>query len=222
MADRPRGRFISLEGGEGAGKSTHIKRLAASLEAAGLTVVTTREPGGSSGAEAIRALLVAGEPGRWDGLTELLLLYAARRDHVNRTILPALDRGDWVIADRFADSTMAYQGYGFGIPRETVEQVHRIAIGDLRPDLTLILDIPVAAGLKRAGKRDGAEGASNRYERMTREFHERLRRGFLDIAAREPARCVVIDAAFEPDAVAGAIREAVAARLGVTFPDEPA
>ena len=217
MAETSRGRFISLEGGEGAGKSTHIRHLAASLEDAGLTVVTTREPGGSPGAEAIRGLLVTGEPGRWDGVTELLLLYAARRDHLHRTILPALDHGHWVITDRFADSTMAYQGYGFGIARETVEQVHRLAIDDVRTDLTLILDIPVADGLKRAGKRDG-DGASNRYERMPRGFHERLRKGFLDIAAREPARCVVIDATPDAAAVARAIRAAVSERLGVAFP----
>lgn len=221
MAETSRGRFISLEGGEGAGKSTHIKQLADSLEEAGVTVVTTREPGGSPGAEAIRGLLVAGEPGRWDGVTELLLHYAARRDHLHRTILPALDRGDWVVTDRFADSTMAYQGYGFGIARETVEQVHRLAVGDVRPDLTLILDIPVAAGLKRAGKRDG-DRASNRYERMARDFHERLRKGFLDIAAREPERCVVIDAAPNAAVVARAIRVAVSERLGVSFPESPA
>lgn len=224
MADPPRGRFISLEGGEGAGKSTQIRSLARALESAGMTVVTTREPGGSPGAEAIRALLVGGKTGRWDGVTELLLHYAARRDHLNQTILPALDRGEWVVTDRFADSTMAYQGYGFGISRETVEQVHRVAVGDIRPDLTLILDIPVEDGLGRAGRRDGegAPGNANRYERMARDFHERLRHGFLDIAAREPKRCVVIDAGRPADEVARAIRAAVADRLGVEFPDRAA
>lgn len=221
MADPPRGRFISLEGGEGAGKSTHIGRLAKSLESAGIDVLATREPGGSPGAEAIRALLVGGDTDRWDGITELLLLNAARRDHLNRTILPALERGAWVITDRFADSTMAYQGYGFGIARDIVEQVHRIAVGDVRTDLALILDIPVAAGLKRAGRRDG-DGASNRYERMTPAFHERLRRGFLDIAAREPKRCAVIDATPETATVARAIRAAVADRLGIAFPEDAA
>ena len=222
MADLPRGRFISLEGGEGAGKSTHIGHLAKTLESAGIDVLTTREPGGSPGAEAIRALLVGGEPDRWDGLTELLLHYAARRDHVNRTILPALDRGAWVLTDRFADSTMAYQGYGFGIARDIVEQVHRIAVGGIRTDLTLILDIPVAAGLKRAGRRDGAGGGSNRYERMTPDFHERLRQGFLDIAAREPERCAVIDADRDAGTVARAVRAAIGERLGITFPEPPA
>ena len=222
MADLPRGRFISLEGGEGAGKSTHIGHLAKTLESAGIDVLTTREPGGSPGAEAIRALLVGGEPDRWDGLTELLLHYAARRDHVNRTILPALDRGAWVLTDRFADSTMAYQGYGCGIAHDIVEQVHRIAVGGIRTDLTLILDIPVAAGLKRAGRRDGAGGGSNRYERMTPDFHERLRQGFLDIAAREPERCAVIDADRDAGTVARAVRAAIGERLGITFPEPPA
>ena len=221
---RGQGRFISLEGGEGAGKSTQSRRLAEALESAGITVVTTREPGGSPGAEAIRALLVGGETGRWDGVTELLLHYAARRDHLNQTILPALARGDWVITDRFADSTMAYQGYGFELGRGPVEYVHRVAVGDIQPDLTLILDIPVDVGLSRAGARDGAgTGAgSNRYERMPRDFHERLRRGFLDIAAREPKRCVLIDAGGTADSVARAIRAAVADRLRVGFPDRAA
>lgn len=234
MADPPHaglperhGRFISLEGGEGAGKSTQIRHLARALESAGLTVVTTREPGGSPGAEAIRALLIGGDTERWDGVTELLLHYAARRDHLTRTIQPALDRGDWVVTDRFADSTMAYQGYGFGLGRETVEQVHRAAVGDARPDLTLILDIPVEVGLGRAAERDGegdgnGNGGANRYERMPRDFHERLRRGFLDIAAREPERCVVIDADKPAAEVARAVRAAVAERLGIDFPERAA
>jgi dTMP kinase len=221
MADPPRGRFISLEGGEGAGKSTQCRLLAQALTEAGIAVVATREPGGSPGAEAIRSLLVGGDTGRWDGVTELLLHYAARRDHLNNTILPALARGDWVITDRFADSTMAYQGYGFAVGRETVEQVHRVAVGDVRPDLTLVRDLAVADGLRRAGKRDGDAGA-NRYERMPEDFHERLRRGFLDIAAREPGRCVVIDAGRPAADVARAIRAAVAARLGVTFKEQGA
>ncbi len=221
MADPPRGRFISLEGGEGAGKSTQCRLLAQALTEAGIAVVATREPGGSPGAEAIRSLLVGGDTGRWDGITELLLHYAARRDHLNNAILPALARGDWVITDRFADSTMAYQGYGFAIGREAVEQVHRVAVGDVRPDLTLVLDLPVADGLRRAGKRDGEDGA-NRYERMPEDFHERLRCGFLDIAAREPGRCVVIDAGRPAADVARAIRAAVAARLGVAFKEKGA
>lgn len=219
MPEPARGRFITLEGGEGAGKSTQCKTLAAALEAAGKHIVLTREPGGSPGAEAIRRLLVEGDTGRWDGVTELLLHYAARRDHLEKTVLPALRAGSWVVSDRFADSTMAYQGYGFGVDRATIEAVHRAAVGDLLPDLTLILDIPVDAGLARAGKRDGdtGDGGSNRYERMDRAFHERLRQGFLDIAARAPDRCAVIDANRDVDSIAGAIREAVQARLGVAL-----
>jgi len=215
MPDAPPGRFITLEGGEGAGKSTQCRLLAASLTAAGKRVVTTREPGGSPGAEAIRRLLVEGDTGRWDGVTELLLHYAARCDHLEKTVLPALQRGDWVVSDRFADSTMAYQGYGFGVDRGAIEAVHRVAVGDIAPDLTLILDIPVDAGLARAGKRDGGNGGSNRYERMDRDFHARLRQGFLDIAARAPQRCVVIDASGDADGIARSIRMAVRERLGV-------
>jgi dTMP kinase len=222
MPDTSPGRFITLEGGEGAGKTTQIRLLAASLTAAGKQVLTTREPGGSPGAEAIRRLLVDGDTGRWDGVTELLLHYAARRDHLEKTVLPALARGDWVISDRFADSTMAYQGYGFGVDRATVAAVHRAAVGDTTPDLTLILDIPVEAGLARAGHRDGANGGSNRYERMDRAFHERLRQGFLDIAAREPERCAVIDAAGDAGTVARAIRAAVETRLGVALAEAEA
>jgi len=222
MPDAPPGRFITLEGGEGAGKSTQCRLLAASLTTAGKRVHTTREPGGSPGAEAIRRLLVEGDTGRWDGVTELLLHYAARRDHLEKTVLPALRRGDWVVSDRFADSTMAYQGYGFGVDRSAIEAIHRVAVGDTAPDLTLILDIPVDAGLARAGKRDDENGGSNRYERMDRDFHARLRQGFLDIAAREPRRCAVIDAAGDADGVAGSIRAAVRERLGVDLAEDGA
>lgn len=220
MPEPPRGRFITLEGGEGAGKSTQCKRLAAALEAAGKRVVTTREPGGSPGAEAIRRLLVEGDTGRWDGVTELLLHYAARRDHLEKTVLPALRAGAWVVSDRFADSTMAYQGYGFGVDRMAIEAVHRVAVGDLLPDLTLILDVPVESGLARAGRRDGDNGGANRYERMDRAFHERLRQGFLDIAARAPARCAVIDADRDIGSIARSIREVVRTRLAVALAEE--
>lgn len=217
MPDVPNGRFITLEGGEGAGKSTQAQRLAAALAETGLTVITTREPGGSPGAEEIRKLLLDGETARWDPVAELLLHFAARRDHVTQTIQPAMARGDWVICDRFADSTMAYQGYGLGLGVEAVEQVRNIAIGGLRPDLTLILDLPVEAGLARAGTRDGPSGDQNRYERMDTAFHQRLRDGFLAIAAADPGRCVVIDAGLDIDAVQAKIREAVTVRLGIKF-----
>ena len=209
------GRFITFEGGEGAGKSTHVRRLAAALRGTGLAVVETREPGGSEGAEEIRELLVHGEVGRWDAVTEALLHFAARRDHLRRVIRPALDAGTWVVSDRFADSTLAYQGYGHGLGRAPIETLYRLAVGDLRPDLTIVLDLPVAAGLKRAtARRDGA----TRYERMDQAFHERLRQGFLEIAGREPERCALVDATAEVEAVHAAIKAAVTERLKVAFP----
>jgi dTMP kinase len=207
-----RGKFITIEGGEGGGKSTQIKRLARALDAAGQTVVTTREPGGSPGAEEIRALVVQGAPERWDPITEALLITAARREHVVRTIEPALAAGRWVISDRFADSTLAYQGYGRGIDRAALEALRRLAVGALVPDLTLILDLPVEIGLARARARAGQE---LRFEAMDTDFHQRLRQGFLAIAAAEPQRCAVIDADQSVDAVHAAIVAAVSARLGV-------
>lgn len=206
------GKLITLEGGEGAGKSTQVARLAQSLTDLGLTVVTTREPGGAPGSELIRRLLVEGDPDRWDAETEALLHYAARREHVRSTIRPALVRGDWVISDRFADSTMAYQGYGHGLGRDWIDRLHANALGDFGPDLTLILDLPVDVGLRRA---DGRAGDEDRYERMESGFHERLRQGFLAIAEAEPDRCVLIDAAGSTDAVAAAILEAVKQRLSI-------
>lgn len=209
-------RFVTLEGGEGAGKSTQIALLGQSLSDSGVDVTATREPGGSPGADAIRRLLVEGEPGRWDGETEALLHFAARRDHLVRTVWPALAAGRWVLSDRFADSTLAYQGYGHGLDRAFIDTLYRLTVGDFRPDLTLILDLPVETGLARAAGRGGAE---DRYERMDREFHERLRLGFLDIARREPDRCAVVDAARDADAVAADIRAIVAERLGVALKD---
>ena len=180
MAETAKGGFITLEGGEGAGKSTQIQRLAAALKHAGHPVLTTREPGGSPGAEAIRSLLVEGAVDRWDAVTELLLHYAARRDHLTQTILPALHAGTWVICDRFADSTMAYQGYGLSLGRGVVEHAHALAVGDTRPDCTVILDVPLDVGLARAQARDG--GDANRYERMDRDVHQRIRDGFSSIS----------------------------------------
>lgn len=181
------GCFITLEGGEGAGKTTQIVRLKSWLEAQGKKVITTREPGGSVGAEAIRGLLVEGDTHRWDAVTEALLLYAARRDHVEKIIKPALADGQWVISDRFYDSTIAYQGYGQGVALPTLEALRGLAIGDLKPDLTLVLDLPVETGLQRAA-------VQQRYERMGLPFHQKLREGFLAIARAEPARVKVVDA----------------------------
>lgn len=205
-----RGRFITFEGGEGSGKSTQVRLLAAALSAAGHEVVTTREPGGSAGAEAIRGLLVDGEPDRWDGLTEALLHYAARRDHLRLTILPALERGAWVVCDRFNDSTLAYQGFGHGMARETLDTLYGIVAGSLMPDLTLVLDVPVAAGLERAGSRGGGE---DRYERMNGGFHDRLRDGFLTIAADNPDRCRVVSGLDAPDVVHATVLAHVRAAL---------
>ncbi|MQP65331.1 dTMP kinase [Niveispirillum sp. SYP-B3756] len=209
MAER--GRFITLEGGEGAGKSTQIRLLAEALRADGRQVVITREPGGSPGAEAIRNLLVNGDVGRWLPVSEALLLSAARYDHVQRTILPALAQGQWVLCDRFADSTSAYQGDGHGLDKALLAQLRAIAVGSTQPDLTLILDIDPAIGLARAAARNGGE---DRYEQMKLDFHHRLRAGYLAIAAAEPERCAIIDAAQGIDAIQAAIRQTVRDRLG--------
>ena len=206
------GRLITLEGGEGAGKSTQAARLVAALRGAGIAAQATREPGGSPGAEAIRTLLLQGETERWDAIGEALLLFAARRDHIARTIRPALAAGTWVVCDRFTDSTVAYQGYGRGLPPDELTALQRFALGDFRPDLTLILDLPVAEGLARAA---GRPGSADRFERLDRDFHQRLRDGFLAIARAEPERCVVIDATGDIDTVHRAILAAVAARFGV-------
>ena len=206
------GRFITLEGGEGAGKSTQARRLAAALEKKGIKTITTREPGGSPGAEEIRALLVQGEPGRWDALTETLLVYAARADHVKRTIGPALLANQWVISDRFTDSTYAYQGAGRGLAREIIRRIDSVVLDDFRPDLTLILDLDVDTGLKRAGARGGAE---QRFEKFAPDFHQRLRQAFLDIAMRSPDRCQVIDASQSEELVAEAIWSATSRRFGL-------
>lgn len=200
------GRFITFEGGEGAGKSTQIKLLAETVRQRGLAVVTTREPGGAPGAEEIRRLLVEGEAGRWDAVTEALLHTAARREHVQKTIKPALAQGSWVLSDRFADSTVAYQGYAQGVPLGDLAKLYEIAVGDFEPDLTLILDMPVNEGLKRAKARGGAE---DRYERMGTEFHERMRRGFLEIAQSNPQRCLIIPA----EGSAGSVQRAILAAV---------
>jgi dTMP kinase len=206
-----RGRFITIEGGEGAGKSTQAGLLVDALTRGGITALRTREPGGAPGAEEIRRLLVEGEPGRWDAVSEALLMVAARRSHLERTIWPALDRGEWVVCDRFADSTLAYQGYGGGVPLDDLTTLHRLIAGDFMPDLTFVLDVPVAKGLKRVAGRSGRE---TRFERMDEDFHERLRQGFLDIARQAQQRCVVIDAEVGVEQVQQAMRDAVRARLG--------
>ena len=208
-------KFITFEGGEGAGKSTQIGLLAAALTAAGIPVQTTREPGGSPGAEQIRELLVTGAADRWDAMTEALLHFAARREHLRSVVWPNLAAGQWVLSDRFADSTMAYQGYGHGLGREPIEQLYDLVVGKFAPDLTLILDVPVALGLDRAlARRDGED----RYEGLDGAFHERLRQGFREIADREPHRCVLIDGSGAVERVQAAVQACVAERLDVALP----
>jgi len=207
-----RGKFLTLEGGEGAGKTTLIRALEAWLKDRGIEVVITREPGGTPGAEQLRDILLKGATDRWSPVTEALLMYAARVDHVERLIEPALARGAWVISDRFADSTMAYQGTAGGVPVARIRQIHAAALGDFNPDLTLILDLDPRTGLERTVTR--GEDAT-RFERFDADFHARLRQAFLDIAKAEPERCSVLDAGESPDAVAAAARAAIETRLGV-------
>jgi len=210
VKERSQGLFITLEGGEGAGKSTQVTRLKEWIEKRGHACIATREPGGAPGAEMVRKLLVEGPVERWDGVTEALLHFAARREHLRSTVLPAVRSGTWVVSDRFADSTMAYQGYGYGADRAMLAKLYDIAVGDFRPDLTLILDLPVETGLTRAASRRGNE---TRYESLPLDFHERVRAGFLDIAAADPRRCVVVDATVGIDEIARAIAAAVTEKL---------
>ena len=185
------GFFITFEGGEGAGKSTQARRLAERLRAMGRAVTLTREPGGSVGAEAIRALLVRGEADRWSPVSETLLMYAARRDHIERTIAPALDRGEVVICDRFLDSTRAYQGAGGGAPTRLIAALEEAVVAAVRPDLTLVFDLPVEVGMARAT----ARGRLDRFELETRVFFEAVRSAFLKRAEADPARYYLLDAA---------------------------
>ena len=194
-----RGRFITLEGGEGAGKSTQARLLAGRLRAAGRDVVQTREPGGAPGAEVIRGLLLSGEVD-WSLPAETLLHVAARAEHVERTIRPALARGAWVVCDRFHDSTMVYQGHGQGGDRAAIATLGRML--GIVPDLTLVLDVPVDVSIARMRARGAA---ADRYERLGTAFFARVRQGFLDVAAAEAGRCVVVDASGDVDAVAAAV-----------------
>jgi dTMP kinase len=210
LNEGPRGRFITIEGGDGAGKTTQARLLAARLEREGIAVCLTREPGGSAGAEAVRRMLLAGETTHWDAIGEALLLVAARRDHVTSLILPSLAQGIWIVCDRFADSTLAYQGYGRGVDLEQLAMLHRFAVDDLAPDLTVILDVSVDIAASRAASRATPK---DRFERLDRAFRERLRQGFCRIAERDPGRCVLIDAAGNPDRIHQAVFAVVADRL---------
>lgn len=184
------------------------------LSTANLAAIGTREPGDAAGADEIRRLLLNGPPERWDAISEALLMVAARRCHLVETVWPALDIGKWVVCDRFSDSTTAYQGHGGSVPLDQLAALHRMIAGDFRPDLTLILDLPVEIGLARAATRRGSE---MRFESKGRDFHERVRQGFLAIAKAEPKRCVVIDASRDINAVSAAVLSAVKERLGLTI-----
>lgn len=205
------GKFITLEGGEGAGKTTLIAGLAEALESRGIHVVRTREPGGTPNAEAIRDLLLSGDVERWTPVSEALLFYAARVDHVERVIRPAVARGDWVLCDRFADSTRAYQGAAGGTDRACLDALHAVALDDFEPDLTLVVDIDPTEGLERTWARGEKE---TRFEAKGSVFHDRLRQAFLDIAKAEPGRCAVIDGSQPADDVLEAALGIIRDRIG--------
>jgi dTMP kinase len=206
------GKFVTFEGGDGAGKSTQIRRLAAALAATGRKVTQTREPGGTPTAEAIRGLILSGVAKSMGAEGEAVLFAAARADHIDNVIKPALDRGEWVLCDRFADSTAVYQGVAGGAEEGLLRALDRVAVGSTRPDLTVMLDVPAEIGLERARRRQGSDDA-DRFEGEELWVQEKRRQAFLDIAAREPERCVVIDATQSEDEVAHAVWKAVSSRL---------
>ncbi|HZC57523.1 MAG TPA: dTMP kinase [Xanthobacteraceae bacterium] len=213
-----RGKFITFEGGEGTGKSTQAAMLALRLEALGHSVQLTREPGGSPGAEIIRYVLLSGAAKPLGADVEAMLFAAARDDHVQCTILPALESGKWVICDRFVDSTRVYQGILGKVDHRLIRGLERVVIGDVMPDLTLMLDIPIEVGMARAKKRRGS-ATPDRFEAENIEFHKKLREAYLAIAAEEPERCVVVDAEPGRKSVARQIWNVVGARLDpVTAP----
>ena len=205
------GRFITFEGGEGAGKSTQARILKGLLEACGLDVVLTREPGGSPGAEEIRKLLVEGEPDRWTALTETLLFLAARTDHIARVIGPSLVRGDWIVCDRFSDSTLVYQGIARGLGFDTVATLQDAVPGMIEPDLTILLDEAPDVGLERAGARH--QDLETRFEQFDANFHDTLRMAFLELAKFHVERFVVVDGSRASDLVAADIWRIVQDRL---------
>lgn len=208
------GKFITFEGGEGAGKSTQIRRLAARLEETGVRVVSTREPGGTPSAEAIRQFILGGHAAAMGSEGEAMLFAAARADHVQRVIRPALAAGDWVLCDRFTDSTRVYQGVEGGVPAATLDAIERAAVGPTRPDLTVILDIPAEMGLRRVRARQTATGEGpDRFDSDELGLHERRRHAYLALAARDPARYVVVEASRSEEEVADDIWRAVSSGL---------
>jgi len=208
------GRFITFEGGEGSGKSTQAARLVERLEAMGFAVLVTREPGGSPFAEAVRDVILGGTLPDHAPLSEALLFYAARADHLQATIRPALAAGTWVVCDRFSDSTRVYQGAAGRLSLDVIERLEELVVAPTFPDLTLVVDVPVDVGLARANaRRGGSAQEADPYERRGPAFHQALRQGFLSIAASQPERCAVIDGARDPDAVAGDVWQAVRSRF---------
>jgi dTMP kinase len=213
-----RGRFITLEGGEGSGKSTQARLLAEHLRASGVDVLLTREPGGSPFAETVRDIILGSATPDHSALSETLLFYAARADHLETTIRPALDRGRWVICDRFSDSTRVYQGEVGGIDAATIETMERLVVHPTVPDVTFLLDLDAVVGLARAeqrrlGLKPGQDQLPDRYESRSVEFHERLRAAFLRTARSDSRRCVVVDAFRSVDEIAADLRAHVAARF---------
>ena len=215
-----RGRFITFEGGEGSGKSTQIRKLSERLTGAKLRNIVTREPGGSPGAEIMRHLVLSGMGKLLGPDAETLLFAAARDDHVRTVIRPALNQGIWVLCDRFSDSTRAYQGRVGNVAPGLLNAMQRVTIGDLKPDLTIILDVPVELGLKRAAARRG-NGAPDRFEAEDLKFHQDLREAFRQIAAEDPQRCVLIDASADPDTVAAQVWSILRNRLFMTATTAP-
>lgn len=214
-----RGRFITFEGGEGSGKTTQSKKLVERLKLAGINVLWTREPGGSQGAEEIRALLVKGEANRWAPTTEALLMFAARDDHWKKFIEPALNDGKWVICDRFADSSYAYQGYGKEVSLSFLEMLYQHTIGDRKPDRTYLFDITVDAGLERAHSRMSADHTKeDRFEGLGSSFHERVRAGFREISSKDPTRFHRFDATQSIEALENLVWQDVQCLMSATVP----
>lgn len=212
------GRFITFEGGDGCGKSTQVKLLAEYLQSKGIVPVLTKEPGGTPEGQVLRQLLVTGDKDKFDAVSECLLYYADRRNHLNKVVWPALKEGKWVISDRYADSTEAYQYYGYDkrVDIATLKGLYKIVAGDFKPDLTIILDIDPEIGMQRSfAKAETMAVKELRFESRQMEFHHNLRRGFLEIAAREPERCAVIDAAADIETIRRQIVRVVEERLGI-------
>ena len=208
-----RGKFITIEGGEGSGKSTQASILLDRFQKEGISAIKTREPGGAPTSDAIRSLLVSGETSFWEPISETMLHFAARHEHIVKTINPALDEGQWVVSDRFSDSTMAYQGYGQGVNKSIIDSLYSLTADNIEPDLTLIFDLEPEVGLKRAIDRNRSLSLEDRYERMNIEFHRKLREGFLDIAKNNPKRCRIVNAQGSLENVASRVWEEVSKKF---------